>query len=128
MCVTFHTRTLDVPALSGLTSGTGFFVGMTAGLTFGMPATITPLTAGNKAPLSDKLFLVPIGQYPTRHSSSHRAPDVRDRGRGYVESKATMEKAFAEAIERNRSRLKAQREELRRTAAVRRRQSDSKCF
>ena len=53
---------------------------------------------------------------------------MRDRGRGYVESKATMEKAFAEAIERNRSRLKAQGEEIRRWVAVRRRQSDSKCF
>jgi hypothetical protein len=53
---------------------------------------------------------------------------VRDRGRGYIESKATMEKAFAEAIERTRAMLNAQREEIRRTAVVRMRQSDSKCF
>ena len=33
-------------------------------------------------------FSMPVGQYRARHSSSPRAPDVRDRGSGYVESAA----------------------------------------
>jgi hypothetical protein len=54
-----------------------------------------------------------------RHPSTNPASHDRDRGRGYVESPATLEKALAEALEANRQKLATQRKELR-LAAVRR--------
>jgi hypothetical protein len=52
-----------------------------------------------------------------RHPSTNPAPDDRDRGRGYVESPAALERAFQEALDRNRKRLTEQRESLRRFAS-----------
>jgi hypothetical protein len=40
-----------------LTGGRGFFVGMTAGLTLGMPEEYAPLDAGNKGCRSGRIFL-----------------------------------------------------------------------
>lgn len=54
----------------------------------------------------------------SRHPSTNPAPDDRDRGRSYVETPATLEKAFAEALERNKERLNAQREEIKRAAEL----------
>lgn len=43
---------------------------------------------------------------------------MRDRGSGYVESKATMEREFQKALERNRQRLTEQRARIKREAEI----------
>jgi hypothetical protein len=59
--------------------------------------------------------VMPVGMYRTRRLASQRTPEDRGRGSGYGESPATLERAFQEALERNRQRLDEQREEIRRT-------------
>jgi hypothetical protein len=57
------------------------------------------------------------GMYRSRHPAACRPSDA---GRNdYVESPAKLARAFEEALERNRQRLDEQREEIRRSAAVR---------
>ena len=69
---------------------------------------------------------MPLGMYRVRFRRT-RLPSAkphaeRDRGHSYIESAATLEKAFAEALERNRERLDAQREEVKRLGEIRRAQ------
>jgi hypothetical protein len=65
---------------------------------------------------------MPIGMYRLRHPSTNPGSHDRDRdrGRGYIESPATLEKAFAEALERTKARLDEQREEIRQAGETRR--------
>jgi len=66
---------------------------------------------------------MPIGMYRTRtrkHLLPSCKPDTRDRGHSYIETPATLEKAFAEALELGRARLAQQREQIKREAAVQR--------
>jgi hypothetical protein len=76
-----------------------------------------PRSGSGCGKLADQM---PIGMYRARHPSSVKAPDDRGRGHSYVESAGSMERQFAEALERNRQRLSEQREELRRRAELRR--------
>jgi hypothetical protein len=63
--------------LGGMTVGGGFL---------GMSASRRLLLLEIKPEGLVESFSMPVGQYHTRHPSSHRAPDVRSRGSGYVES------------------------------------------
>jgi hypothetical protein len=61
---------------------------------------------------------MPIDQYRIRRSTSQRAPDVRDRGSGYVESPTTLDRQLAEGLERTRAMLEQQRARIKREAEL----------
>ena len=64
---------------------------------------------------------MPIGMYRRKHLLSSAKPqDKRDRGSGYVESPAKLERQLAEGLERTRAMLDEQRARIKREADVQR--------
>jgi len=101
----------------GLTSGQGFFVGMTAGF-FGMPASMRVLRLEIKPAtlMESPLVPMPTGLYRTKHPSDRR-PSHAERN-DYVELPATMEREFQKRLALTASQLDEQRARIKREAEI----------